>query len=163
MLVATEPLPLNNSITTLSGNFIMNAIKACKRSLLKGSILASLMATLPSFAHHSTTMFDHSKSVVLNGVVKEVQWTNPHVGIFVTSNTQPNEEPSVWLMEMTSPGNLVRDGWKRTSIKVGDKVEISFSPLRNGSKGGALKKITLIDTGESLTTNIRSAERANLE
>ncbi len=141
----------------------MNAIKAFKRSLLKVFVLASFMATLPSFAHHSTTMFDHAKSVVLNGVVKEVQWTNPHVGIFVTGTTQSNEESALWLMEMTSPGNLVRDGWKRTSIKVGDKVEVSFSPLRNGSKGGALKKITLIDTGESLTTNIRSAERANLD
>ena len=141
----------------------MNAIKAYKRSLLKVCVLASFMATLPSFAHHSTTMFDHAKSVVLNGVVKEVQWTNPHVGIFVTGTTQANEESALWLMEMTSPGNLVRDGWKRTSIKAGDKVEVSFSPLRNGSKGGALKKITLIDTGESFTTNIRSAERANLD
>jgi hypothetical protein len=141
----------------------MNTIKVYKRSLLKMFVLSSFMATLPSFAHHSTTMFDHAKSVVLNGVVKEVQWTNPHVGIFVTGTTQANEESALWLMEMTSPGNLVRDGWKRTSIKAGDKVEVSFSPLRNGSKGGALKKITLIDTGESFTTNIRSAERANLE
>jgi len=141
----------------------MITFKATKRNLLKLVFLTSLMDTVPSFAHHSTTMFDHNKSVVLNGVVKEVQWTNPHVGIFVTGATQPNEEPAVWLMEMTSPGNLVRDGWKRTSIKAGDKVEVSFSPLRNGSKGGALKKITLIDTGESFTTNIRSAERANLE
>jgi hypothetical protein len=113
-------------------------------------------------AHHSTTMFDHAQSVTITGVIKEVQWTNPHVAIFV-AGTIKEEEPTVWLMEMTSPGNLTRvSNWTRNSAKVGDKVVIAFSPLRNGKKGGALKRLTLED-GRVLTTDIRAQESANLE
>jgi hypothetical protein len=67
-------------------------------------------------------------------------------------------------MEMTSPGNLVRaGGWSRNAVKVGDKVVVDFSPLRSGGKGGALKKITLVDTGKFYTADIRAQESANLE
>ena len=45
--------------------------------------LLGLAATYPVAAHHSTTMFDHSKVVSIAGTVKEVHWTNPHVAIFV--------------------------------------------------------------------------------
>ncbi len=113
-------------------------------------------------AHHSTTMFDHSQSVTITGVIKEVQWTNPHVAIFISGSIK-DEEPNVWLMEMTSPGNLTRvSNWTRNSAKVGDKVVVAFSPLRNGKKGGALKKMTL-EGGRVLTTDIRAQESANLE
>ena len=68
-------------------------------------------------------------------------------------------------MEMTSPGNLVRDGWTRNAVKAGDKVSVSFSPLRDPSKGkgGALKKLVLSDTGQVFTANIRAAERPNID
>jgi hypothetical protein len=121
-------------------------------------------ATLPAVAHHSTTMFDHEKNVTITGVVKEVQWTNPHVAIFVFGTTSGGgDAPALWLLELTSPGNLVRAGWTRTAVKAGNKVTVNFSPLRSGEKGGALKKITLLDTGVSLTADIRAQERANLE
>jgi hypothetical protein len=119
---------------------------------------------LPVNAHHSTTMFDHSKSVKITGTVKEVHWTNPHVAIFVEGVITEGQEPTVWLMEMTSPGNLVRAGsWTRTAVKPGDKVTVDFSPLRDGNKGGALKKITLADTGKFYTADIRAQESPNLE
>ncbi len=131
--------------------------------------LISLTATLlipesTVYAHHSTAMFDHSKSVTITGVVKEVQWTNPHVAIFI-NGSEGKEEASLWLMEMTSPGNLVRDGWTRNAVKAGDKVSVSFSPLRDPSKGkgGALKKLVLSETGQVFTANIRAAERPNID
>ena len=65
---------------------------------------------------------------------------------------------------MTSPGNLVRaGGWTRNSVKPGDKVTITMAPLRDGKRGGALKKVTLVDSGKFLTADIRAQERANLE
>jgi hypothetical protein len=128
------------------------------------AFLGLAAGTLPVAAHHSTTMFDHEKNVSITGVVKEVQWTNPHVAIFVFgTTTQGSDAPALWLLEMTSPGNLVRAGWTRTAVKPGDKVTVDFSPLRNGQKGGALKKLALTDTGGSLTADIRAQERANLE
>ena len=119
---------------------------------------------VPALAHHSTTMFDHAKVVSIEGTVKEVQWTNPHVAIFVYGTVIGASEPTLWLMEMTSPGNLVRaGGWTRTVVKPGDKVTVDFAPLRDGKKGGALKKITILETGKFYTADIRAQERANLE
>lgn len=120
--------------------------------------------SMQASAHHSTTMFDREKVLTISGAVKEVQWTNPHVAIFVFGTINDGDTPALWLMEMTSPGNLVRaGGWSRNAVKAGDKVVVDFSPLRNGAKGGALKKITLVDTGKFYTADIRAQESANLE
>ena len=123
------------------------------RQLLKyaGAIAAVGLAAYVSSvaAHHSTTMFDHAKTLTINGTVVELRWVNPHVSLSVNGTINEGEEPAVWLMEMTSPGNLVRaGGWTRNAVKPGDKVQVDFSPLRDASlKGGALKKLTVEATG----------------
>ena len=116
-------------------------------------------------AHHSSTMFDHAKTLVIKGTVVELRWVNPHVTITVNGSVKEGEAPADWLMEMTSPGNLVRaGGWRRDAVKPGDKVEIAFSPLRDpDKKGGALKKLTVLSTGEVFTANIREQEKPGLE
>jgi len=137
-----------------------------KFKTLIGLALSALVATssMQALAHHSTTMFDREKVYTITGSVQEVQWTNPHVAIFILGTIKEGDSPTLWLMEMTSPGNLVRaGGWTRNVVKAGDKVVVDFSPLRNGTKGGALKKITLVDTGKFYTADIRAQESANLE
>jgi hypothetical protein len=118
-------------------------------------------------AHHSTTMFDHAKTMTINGDVVELRWVNPHVSLSVRGVVKERAGDGVteWVMEMTSPGNLVRaGGWRRDAVKPGDKVEVTFSPLRDVErKGGALKKLTVLSTGEVLTANIREQERPGLE
>lgn len=116
-------------------------------------------------AHHSSTMFDHSKTVTIKGTIVELRWVNPHVTITINGTVNADEAPADWLMEMTSPGNLVRaGGWRRDAVKPGDQVEIVFSPLRDpDKKGGALKKLTVLSTGEVFTTNIREQEKPGLE
>ena len=61
-------------------------------------------------AHHSTTMFDHSKTMTIKGTVVELRWVNPHVTLTVNGSLNEGDAPADWLMEMTSPGNLVRAG-----------------------------------------------------
>jgi hypothetical protein len=135
-----------------------------KRLIAPAVFLGLAAGTIPVAAHHSTTMFDHAKVVTITGVVKEVHWTNPHVAIFVFGTASEGGEPAMWLLEMTSPGNLVRaGGWSRTAVKPGDKVTVNLSPLRDGKRGGALKKITLLDSGTFYTADIRAQERSNLE
>lgn len=137
-----------------------------KINTLIGLAFSALVATssMQALAHHSTTMFDREKVYTITGTVQEVQWTNPHVAIFINGTLKEGDSPTLWLMEMTSPGNLVRaGGWSRNVVKAGDKVVVDFSPLRNGTKGGALKKITLVDTGKFYTADIRAQESANLE
>ncbi len=139
-------------------------MKASTRSAVVLSALVELAAlSRPAVAHHSTAMFDRDKLVTLTGTVKEVQWTNPHAAIYVETVAKSGEEPVLWVTELTSPGNLVRMGWAKTSIKVGDKVTVELNPLRDGKKGGWLKKITLIDSGQSFTNDIFVQEKANLK
>jgi hypothetical protein len=110
-------------------------------------------------------MFDHSKTVTIKGTVVELRWVNPHVTLTVNGSINDDDAPADWLMEMTSPGNLVRaGGWRRGAVKPGDKVEVVFSPLRDADrKGGALKKLTVLATGEVFTANIREQEKPGLE
>jgi hypothetical protein len=138
-----------------------------KRGLVILGIVAALgLAGLRSVtAHHSATMFDRSKTLTLKGTVVEVHWVNPHVSYLVNGTVKDGETPSDWLLETTSPGNLARvSNWTRTSVKPGDKVIIDFSPLRESDQhGGNLKKVTLVDTGEVLISNIREQEQPGLE
>jgi hypothetical protein len=103
-----------------------------------------LVAAPQAFAHHSFAMFDSSKETSVQGTVKEFQWTNPHSFIELT---RPNDAggTELWSIELNSPNNLKRQGWKSTSIKPGDKVTLVFNPLRDGRKGGLFIKVTLPD------------------
>ena len=127
------------------------------------SAFIGVIAACPASAHHSTTMFDHAKSVTIMGTVKEVHWTNPHVAIYVEEAAANGAEPLLWVCELTSPGNLARLGWSKSSIKAGDKVTIEFNPLRNRKRGGWLKKITLADSSETYTNDIFAQESPNLK
>jgi len=136
------------------------------RSVGALAVLCMLAAGISSVsAHHSSTMFDHSKTLTIKGTVVELRWVNPHVTVTVNGSHSEEEAPAEWLMEMTSPGNLVRaGGWRRDAVKPGDVVEIDFSPLRDADrKGGALKKLTVLATGEVFTANIREQEKPGLE
>lgn len=141
-------------------------MKLLLRSALALATLGGVAAGLTSVAaHHSTTMFDHSKTMTIEGTVVELRWVNPHVSLSVNGTVKDSEATGVWVMEMTSPGNLVRaGGWSRNAVKAGDKVQVDFSPLRDTSlKGGALKKLTNLETGVVLTANLRAQEMPGLE
>jgi hypothetical protein len=124
--------------------------------------LAALVGAQIAAAHHSTAMFDNSRTVVLTGTVVELRWTNPHVHVVLNGTIREGEPPAVWLIETTSPANLQRTGgWSRTALKPGDRVRAEFSPLRgDDARGGRLSKLMLIDTGRVFTTDYRSLEPA---
>jgi hypothetical protein len=122
---------------------------------------ASLVA-----AHHSGTMYDRSKTMTILGTVLELRWGNPHVSVLIKGIADGGKtEAEEWLMEMTSPGNLVRaGGWSRDAVKAGDEVIVEFYPLRDTSlRGGALKKVTIVATGKVYTADIRMQEMPGLE
>jgi hypothetical protein len=140
-------------------------MKSSSKKVIAGAAFLGLVAgAYPVSAHHSVTMFDRDKVIMLEGTVKELHWTNPHVAIFIeNAAAKPGVAEGMWVVELTSPGNLVRSGWTRTSIKPGENVTVEVHPLRDGSKGGGLRKITLASTGQAFTFNIRDQERPNLE
>jgi hypothetical protein len=128
-------------------------------------MLGLISNTGPVAAHHSATMFDFSKTVTIKGTAVELRWVNPHVSLLVKGIVEGGNTEEEWLMEMTSPGNLVRaGGWSRNAVKAGDEVVVEFHPLRDASRrGGALKSVTVISSGKVYTANLRAQEMPGLE
>jgi hypothetical protein len=108
-----------------------------------------LLFVTPCLAHHSFAMFDQTKTMTLQGTVKELQWTNPHcyLQVLVASRNATAE----WSIEMHSPLSMYRFGWKPGSFKPGDKVTVVLNPLKDGANGGRL--LSAIDAnGRTLGT-----------
>jgi hypothetical protein len=76
--------------------------------------------------------------------VKEVQWTNPHIWIWVDV-TNEDGEVVTWGLEGMSPNFLARRGWERTSLQAGDEVTVSLRPLKSGEPGGMFMQSTTPD------------------
>ena len=115
------------------------------RALIAGGIALALPLTaIPAFAHHSYAEFDTDKKLTLEGTVKEFQWTNPHSWMLVMV---PNAkgEPEQWAVELNSVSLLAARGWKPKTVLPGDKVAITFHPMRNGSHAGSYMAIKLPD------------------
>ena len=108
-----------------------------------------VLAAPPAAAHHSYSMFDMTKTVVLDATVVRFKWQNPHA--FIEADALARGATERWAIEMTSPNNLVQEGWRRTSLKSGDKVKIYVHPLRNGAKGGSYAGVRL-PNGSTLGT-----------
>ena len=99
--------------------------------------LAAAVVAVPgarALAHHSFAMFDQTKIMTLDGTVHDFQWTNPHT--FIDLDVASGGKVVRWAFELNSPNNLARQGWHRTVLKPGDKIEVRFNPLRDGKHGG---------------------------
>ena len=108
---------------------------------LCGLAVGALIATpAGAWAHHSFAMFDQSRQVSVAGTVRDFEWTNPHAFIEVEDG-----QGKVWGIELNSPNNLVRQGWKRDVLKPGDKISVTLNPLRDGRPGGLFNAVTLPD------------------
>jgi Family of unknown function (DUF6152) len=108
------------------------------------ALTAAAMSAAPSYGHHSFASFDQTKQVTLQGVVREFQWTNPHSWLQLkVLNAEGVAED--WSIEMLSPNILSRMGWKRNSMKVGDKVIVVINPVRDGAHGGNMISVTGAD------------------
>jgi hypothetical protein len=95
-------------------------------------------------AHHSTAEFDYSKTVILEGTIKELQWTNPHSYVQVLV---PNAEGELeeWGVEIGAPAINIEMGWRRNSVKTGDRVTLNIAPARSGATYGTLRRLTFED------------------
>ena len=92
------------------------------------------LAAVPALAHHSFAMFDQRKVMTLEGKVHEFQWTNPHS--FIELDVTTGGKARRWSIELNSPNNLTRQGWRRSSLRAGEAISVRIAPLRNGQPGG---------------------------
>ena len=118
-----------------------------------GSLVIALYVAGSAYAHHSATGVDQSKSVTAEGLVTQFKWANPHSWIEIETAKADGNGVDLRSFEMTSPAFLVRAGWKATTLKAGDKVKVTYRPMKDTEKdglGGLFVSITLPD-GKVLT------------
>lgn len=115
-------------------------MKTTIRIVLGALLLVPAGAAL---AHHSYAMFEMNKTVALQGSIVKFKWQNPHA--FIEMEVPVKGQVERWAIEMTSPNNLANEGWKRSSLKPGEKVNLQVHPLRDGSKGGSFVAVKKAD------------------
>jgi hypothetical protein len=143
----TTPHSLRNSSVLLAAGKAHRERQVMVRrsrwiQLLAGSL--ALVASSSAPAHHSYAMFDQSKAVTSNAVVRLWQFSSPHAVLWVYINDAKGK-PALWGLEAPGPGQLVRNGWKKDTVKPGDKVVVTVNPLHDGRNGGNLAKLVLAD------------------
>ena len=90
-------------------------------------------------AHHSNAAYDLDNPKTIEGTVKTVNWTNPHITFVVEPDAKNGEQPASWVFEVSSPGVLTRSGWTKRSLQPGDHAVFRYAPLRDGNPGGFLR------------------------
>ncbi|MGD0136118.1 MAG: DUF6152 family protein [Bryobacteraceae bacterium] len=104
-----------------------------------------LAAGSPALAHHSgAAEFDSTKKIDLTGVVTKVEWTNPHAHFYMDVK-DPSGNVANWNLELASPNVLIRNGWKRNSVKPGDTVSVTGSRAKDSPYYGSASMITFPD------------------
>ena len=126
-----------------------------KLLLVAAALITSAFLSNAIFAHHSTAGFQTDKAVRIEGTITKFRWTNPHASFKIEGSAEGFED-SLWSIEMTAPNVLKNSGWKRSSLKKGDKVVVFANPtvddsarLGDGSRGGLYVGVILAD-GTSL-------------
>ena len=104
------------------------------------TVVAALAMAVPAWAHHSHANYAPTEWTELSGTVKDVQWMNPHVWVYIVV-TQKGKSKT-WALEGGGPGALLRGGWKPDTVKVGDKISVKCHALKDGSDGCLLGFLT---------------------
>ena len=120
------------------------------RRLLPSILVVGLVIPRVVSAHHSfAAEFDSSKVVNLMGTVTKVEWQNPHTFFYLDVKDDSGAVTN-WALELGSPNGLMRDGWTRNTLKIGDVVTVEGSQARTGKPIANARVITLKATGQRL-------------
>ncbi len=108
-------------------------------------VFASLFSMALVQAHHSLVgEFDTSTSFDLRGEITKVEWTNPHIWLYLDV-VADNGETEKWECEMGSPNQLIRQGWKKEDLPLGTVIRTQANRARDGSNTCSTRRITLDD------------------
>jgi uncharacterized protein DUF6152 len=104
-----------------------------------------IVSAAPLLGHHSfAAEYDATKPVTLKGTVTKVEWTNPHARFYIDVKDESGSVVN-WNLELASPNVLVRNGWSRKSLGIGDVITVQGSLAKDGSKMANARVVTLSD------------------
>jgi hypothetical protein len=122
-----------------------------KSAVVVTAIVALLAAAPAVLAHHSfAAEFDASKTFEFSGKVTKVEWMNPHTFFYIDVVDKETGKVTNWAMEMGSPNGLMRLGWTRNSMQIGDEVTVTGSMAKDGSPTGNARSVVLAKSGQRL-------------
>ncbi len=114
------------------------------------AVVGMVLGTGSAIAHHSfAAEFDANKALTLKGIVTKIEWQNPHT-YFYMDVTASDGKVVNWGMEMGSPNGLMRQGWTRNTLKIGDAVTVEGSQAKDGANVGNARVVVLDATGQRL-------------
>lgn len=113
-----------------------------------------LVAAVPLRAHHSEAAeYDANKPVRVTGVVRKVEWTNPHIWFYVEGKDEVSGLSAVWGFSGAAPNGLRRRGITKDSLKVGDTVKVQGIRAKDGSPNAASRGVTFSDGRQVFTAS----------
>ena len=119
------------------------------RSLFAVVVGVALTAGIASAHHAYAAEFDLSKPVKLTGVVTRVEWTNPHIWIYLDVKDESGRVTN-WGFSASPPGMLQRRGITRNNLKIGDTLTISGHRAKDGSNNASGNVVILADGRDAL-------------
>ena len=124
------------------------------RAALLMTGVGALLSAVSLVAHHSEAAeFDATKPVRVTGVVKKVEWTNPHIWFYVEGKDEVSGTAAVWGFSGAAPNGLRRRGITRDSLKVGDTVKEQGIRAKDGSPNAASRGVTFSDGRQVFTAS----------
>ena len=115
---------------------------------------AGVLAAGAVAAHHSfAAEFDIGKPVKLSGPVTKMEWTNPHAWVFIDAKNEKGEVQN-WAVELVGINDLVRRGWGRNRVQVGEEIAVDGYAAKNGKNIANAASVKLAKSGELLWASV---------
>ena len=116
-----------------------------------GVLLSLLVAAVPAIAHHSfAAEYDSTKVVKLTGNVTRVDWQNPHAYFYIDVKNAETGRVENWAFEMGAPSVIARQGWTKTTLKIGDVIIVEGTRAKDGGTHGNARSVYMASTGKRL-------------
>lgn len=123
------------------------------RFLAALALFAGLFGSTQSGAHHAfTAQYDPNSSIALEGVLVKVEWLNPHAYFYIDVTDEETGEVTTWACELGSPVSLMRQGWSRESLTLGEFFQVEGPLARDGSPSMNARTVVEVSSGKKLFT-----------